>query len=376
MVLSLIAAAFAAPDDIEEIIVYGDNFARWDETRWFVQSELWIPLGVHFASDQNRAFDSNIFQIRAVIFCEKDARLSKKRWEVTCKIEDIALLATTIRNWKRERDRAMVEEVLAEIDAKLTGKVVQLQVDENGGVTNFDLEGIETSNERERQNQETLRQVITRTMAGFHLRIPDHAQRSGQWVEYNSELMDMPSLTSSRGSTTMVHQVSPYKGNQIVQTVGEGIVSANLPNRRTVEEGIAESAISDSGAGVTRASIGNAGGGAPSTGPQEISTVNDRVGAELAVEMTYKLGASGVAVFRKDDGIMTERVWTVEGTATASSAMGVDTGPFRNAGRIRILGQDEPVDVGPTGQVAWPGREMEGLPKWVPLETLPAGGGG
>ena len=56
LTLSQGGIALAAPDDAaEEIIVYGDHFARWDHTRWLVQTELWMPLGISFAADRNRS---------------------------------------------------------------------------------------------------------------------------------------------------------------------------------------------------------------------------------------------------------------------------------------------------------------------------------
>ncbi|MEQ1504652.1 MAG: hypothetical protein ABMB14_20600 [Myxococcota bacterium] len=356
------AAPPGSPDDAaEEIIVYGDDFARWDHTRWSVQTELVFPLGITFASDKNLSFRSYAFQVHAVIGCDKDAKLSKKRWEVSCTIEDIGLLVTTQRNWRREKDRALVQTVIDEIDAKLTGIDVQMQVAEDGAVTNFDLEGIRADNERERSIQESLRQVMSRTMAGFHLKIPDHGQHNGQWVEYNSELMDLPSLTSSRGSTTLVHQVSPYQGMQLVQTVGQGTVSVALPAAATTA--FSNTAPVDDGSSV----VGSVGEGttANADDPEE----QNEGGGESELEVTYAMQAQGVAVFDKANGIMRERVWVVTGSPTAGSGGGVNTPPFRSVGRIQLLDPTAKPEVGATKQVAWPGRKMEGLDPWVGLES-------
>lgn len=364
--LGWVSAAIAAPDEAaEEIIVYGDNFARWDDTRWMVSSQLLLPLGTTFASDENRSFLSHAFQIRAIVACDKDDRLSRKKWEVSCEIEDVGVVVTTQRQWRREKDRANVQAILDETDAKLTGMKVQMQVDESGGITNFDLEGLTADNEREREIQESLRQVISRMMAGFHLRIPDHAQRSGQWVEYHSELMDLPSLTASRGSTTMVHQVTPYQGLQIVQTLGEGTISVNLPNY--TKNVFSTSALTDGatlGAGESAE--------APETGSPELGGTT---GSESTLELVYGMNATGVAIFRKADGIMSERVWLVTGHPTSSSAGGTVTAPFENAGRILMLGEHDKPDVGPSKQVAWPGRTMEGLDPWISIETVPTSAG-
>lgn len=361
--VGLLDEALAAPDDAaEEIVVYGDDFARWDHTRWLVQNELLFPMGTTFAAENNKSFKSLAFQIRTVLLCDKDGKLSKHRYEVSCKIEDIALLATSANRWKREKDRALVQSVLDELDAKLTGLDVQMQVVDDGAIKNFDLEGLQADNSRQIDIQESLRQILARTMAGFHLAIPDHAQRSGQWVEYNSELMDMPSLTASRGSTTMVHQVSPYGEMQLVQTIGEGSASVSIP---VVEHQVFTTTnTSDDSASVT---IDKGGDGAST---ENTDDDQDAHAAESAVEVSFALKASGVAVFRKSDGIMSERVWSVVGAVTTGVG-GSSAPPFRNVGRIQLLGKDDHPDVGPTEQVSWPTRKMEGLDPWISIEAMP-----
>lgn len=365
---ALVSVARAAPEKpAEEIVVYGDNFARWDHTRWWLQSELMLPLGMDFASDENKGFRSFGFQIRAVILCDKDAQLAKHRWEVTCAIEDIGVLATTENRWKTDADRALADEVLDEVDRRLSGARVQMQVDDEGGITDFDLEGIDADTQRERRIQETTRQMMARVMAGFHLRIPDQAQRSGQWVEYNSELLDLPSIAASRGSSTLVHQVSPYQDLQLVQTLGEGTMTVNLPND-TRDPFSPDLSTTGAGAANTSAASGGLGAAGGRT-PSRVGTSSAYQDRESTISATFKAQASGVALFEKATGIMIERVWEATGRATASSPWGV--GGYRNVGRIRRLAPDEAAEVGPSHQVAWPNHPIDGLPEWVPIESVP-----
>jgi len=356
----------------EEIIVYGDDFARWDDTRWLVATELVLPGGVPFAADRNLSFVSFAFQVRAVVSCNKDDKLGKKKWEVSCEIEDIGLLVSSQRRARREKDREMVEEVLAEIDEKLTGLRVQMQVDFKGGVTNLDLEGIVARNDRQRLIQESLRQIVRRVTAGFHLRIPDHAQREGRWIEYNSELMQLPSATASRGSTTLVHLVTPYEGLQIVQMIGEGTTVASIPVAAAEDSPFGDS----SGQGAEISGGGDGGGG---FGPvSELSVASPDAGAVAlasfgnggGIELPYSMHATGVAIFDRSNGVMRERVWAAHGFATASAAGGAGGPPFRNVGRlVQIVGDDHP-SVGPTTQVALPGKTIEGLPSWIPIDVV------
>jgi hypothetical protein len=330
----------------EEITIYGDDFARWDHTRWLVAAELILPLGVGFAAEEDEAFVSYAFQVRAIVACEKDGRETKNVWEVSCTVEDVGLLVSAYRRAERERDRELVQRVLDQIDAKLTGMDVQMQVDRNGGITDVDLEGVTTDNERDRGIQESLRQVMGRVMAGFHLRIPDHAQRDGQWIETHSELMDLPSLTASRGSTMLVHVVSPYAGARLVQTIGQGTTAVHM-------------IVQDKGgqAGSPFEQVSNA--------DAALLSVS---GAETELEMMYDMSATGVAMFDQETGIMTERVWAVHGIPTASGDV-FSGPPYRNVGRLALLGQADRPDVGPSKQVAPPGAVLEGLDRWVDIEA-------
>lgn len=354
-----------ANDDIEEIIVYGDDFARWDHTRWFVTSELVLPIPLSMGADFNKSFLTYAMQTKMVLLCDKDGKQTRKRLEVMCEIEDIGLQTMTVRHFKREKDREIAQRVIDQVDAKLTGAKIQLQVDFKGGVNNVDLEGFTARNERERMINENLRQLLLRMVAGFHMKIPDHAQREGQWIEYNSSLMSLPSLTASRGSTTMVHTVSRHPGYQLVQTLGQGTSATKLPNFE------ADNPEFDT---IGEASdIGGFGpdGSMPDAPDMGIPTVGGGSGRESEVEVTYTFDTTGVAIFERETGVMTERVWVTTGSPTASSAGGTFNNPFRNVGRVQMLGQTDQPDVGPSQQVAWPGQEMDGLPSWVFLEVAP-----
>lgn len=358
--------AFAQDDAFDdEIIVYADSFARWDHTRWLVNSELVLPMPLFLGADDNLGFVTYALQTRMVLLCDKEHENSKKKIEVACEIEDIGLLATTVRRFAKERDREQVQRVLDQIDAKLTGTKIQLQVDVKGGVNNVDLEGLVATNDRERTNIEELRQLLLRVVAGFHMKLPDHAQRAGKWYEYNSKLMELPSITASRGSSTMVHTVSQHRNGefryQIVQTLGQGNVAVTLPNFNARDPDVSMAAP------VTRSS----GEIATLDAPSDVTNFAAGRGNESSVELSYDLATTGVAIFERETGIMTERVWVTKGTPTASSAGGTLNNPFRNVGRIQMLGEADRPDVGVTAQVAWPGRKMEGLVDWVELDVTP-----
>lgn len=359
----------------EEVIVYGDDFARWDRTRWLVNSELILPMPLLLGADDNFSFFSYAMQMRMVLLCEKDGKQTRKRLEVLCAIEDLGLLATSVRHWRRERDQARVQKVLDQIDAKLTGAQIQLQVDFKGGVNNVDIEGLTAENQRQRDINENLRQLLLRVVAGFHMKIPDHAQRKGQWYEYNSNLMNLPSVTASRGSTTMAHTVSRHVSNgytyQLVQTLGQGTTQVNLPNWNASSMRQQDFGGEDVGS-VSQVGVGGAPGSESVLGTAPGTGSSNFQGKESSVEATYKLDTTGVAVFERETGIMTERVWATYGTPTASSGGGTLNNMFRNIGQLTMLAKDEAPVVGPTGQISWPFQDpVEGLHPWKDLDVAP-----
>ncbi len=355
---------------VQEIIVYGDDFARWNKTRWFVANELILPIPVAFARDYNWSFASYAFQVRMILACEQTHRLSKKRIEADCKIEDIGILASTQRRQRGKQDRKIVAAVLEEVDNKMTGLTVQLQTDFKGGLQNMDVEGLNTENIRQRAIQETIRQILMRVMAGFHLRIDDHAQRDGKYREKASAVMQMPSTTASQGSSILTHNVTVRPdGLQIVQSVGEGTTRITIPvPRSTLSSAASGAPLADGGGG-----IGGSGNLAAEIGDNE--EVEGPVlialegGRQASLEANFALQMSGVAVFEKQSGIMLERIWTVQGTATASSAGAANRlGNYHSVGRLKMLDKDERVDVGPSMQVSVPTQTTEGLPDWKALE--------
>jgi hypothetical protein len=324
------AAAAPAPrafleEEIEEVIVYGDLFARWDGTRWLVQTEMSLPYPLLLASDENDQFRTNAFQTRAVLACEKDWKLTKKRFEVLCTIEDFAMQAGVQRGERGTKPREAAERTLAQVDAKLTGAQLQLQVLDDGRVAQTQLEGVSKRNRRESLQAELLTQVLDRLMSGFHLKLRKFNQlNEGEWLEYNSNLMSMPSPVNitPAGSNLVKHYLNRFEGHTLVQSIGQGMVS--IPMNRSSGIGTAD------------------------------------------YVKNYKLDLIGVSIFNLDEGYMTERVWALEGVVTAGAFF--DDGGFWHAGRMEMLDENERPELGPTRVINSRGEDDPTLPKWVPIE--------
>lgn len=308
-------AAVAQEEPIEEIVVWGDLFARWDNTRWLVQTEIATPLTFILTKDQNLSFATQEILVRSVIACAKDWKLGPRRYEVSCKIEDLSVLAAVAEERVNEKDVARAQAVLDEIDKKMTGAALQLQVADDGRVTALSLEGVDASNVRERTLEETMRQILSRQVVGFNLKLRKFNQlNEGKWQEYNSTIMSMPMPDGAAGgSNLLVHYLNKFKGELIVQSIGKGLVQI------------------------------------PSNPP-----------------WNYELELIGVSRFDPNEGFMLERVWALTGKETASSYF--SHGNYFTAGRIRMLGETERPDIGPTQVVNGRDQSIPNIPAWKSIE--------
>lgn len=327
LLAALAVSPFAIAEDApEEIIVYGDPFLRWDDTRWLIETELALPYLITFQQEKNKNFRTAAFQLRAILHCTKEWRQGPHSFEVDCALEDFAMRATVFDDRTFSKEPFNAQPVLDEIDQKLTGAKLQIQVSDNGRVTNIDLEGLPKSNRRTNQIHETLRLVLGRLIIGFDMKLrKQRYMHSGQWVEYNPLLMTMPKPfeMATQGSSMLVHKLDVWKQHRIVQSLGKGVISYGQDESQN----------------------------------------------------TFKAELNGVSIYDDDEGFMTERVWSLVARATAGSAMafGAQPRPFWQSGRIRHLGENDKPDIGDTLQVVLPGNEAPpGYGHWIPFDGGPA----
>ena len=133
------------------------------------------------------------------------------------------------------------------------------------------------------------------------------------------------SSRANMGTALVVHQLDPYKGHLVVQSVGKGSVIMNNGD-----------------------------------GPDDMSR-------------SYAMNMEGVSIYQKEGGFMTDRVWYVTGAPTGNFWA---NSRYFSAGRLEMLSEKQKVSVGPTRQVNLP-KEMrpkgyqvvEGLPDWISIEA-------
>lgn len=349
LLLSSLGQAADAPSEPrrpEEVIIYGDRFARWDHTRWYAEEQLGFPTPFLLFGRVNTEARFTHLQVRAVFLCDKTWRRGSKQFEVMCDIEAVAIQGLLFDSAHTEAG-----EILRELDEDLSDAKVRLYVTDSGKIENVDFEGFPATDRRQEIRRENIRQIIVRLMASFHLKLPEPSLlQDGQWVEYDSELFLLPtSLVMISGSrpiygeppvqprlagmsgSQLLHQLDTYKGMLVVQSVGEGVLSDTVV-------------------------VGKCASG--------ICTLVEE-------ESYYAAKLNGVALYDPKTGIMTERVFAVHGGATASSstAEAMVGGSYFHTGRIRQLDERAVVDVGPTGVAAPPGvAAVGGGLAWVPME--------
>jgi hypothetical protein len=325
-------------DEIERIVVIADPFARWDGTRWFIKTEIGLPYELKFFADQNWEFWTSAFQIRTIVACDKDFKISKNRQQVHCTIEDFGIQATDSSDMKtkleqkiiekriarreaagkpaltesKEERRAHIQAILDEIDTKLSGASLQLQVSSMGRVTNIDLEGVPKDSVREAEMFATLRALLSRVIVGFDMKLENHDfLEQGFWVEYSSALMSIPAPDeTSMGSSMLIHRLSKIDGNLIAESRGKGLIS-------------------------------------------------------IFDDQNFTTSFAGVAVYDEDTAYMTERVWVLKGIPTANTWMDL---PYWHAGRIIQLDPDQKPSLGETRLVHLPCCPVEGVAAWIPIE--------
>lgn len=326
----------------DTIIVISDPFSRWEGTRWFIKTEVGLPVPLTFLADSQWSMYVQQFQIRTILACDKDEQLSKRSYQIHCKIEDFGLQAVEAGQGEskaevarmtkaaakrkaegkaevtetQEQRRAHIQEILSQIDTKLSGADVQLQVAANGRVTNIDLEGVKKESERENAMFATLRLLIGRMIVGFDMRLSDeHFLEAGIWTEYSSQLMTMPDADASQGTSMLIHKLEEVEGHLVVESRGRGVITLD-------------------------------------------SDTTDQ-------QNSWITGFAGVAVYDSDSAYMTERVWVLKGDPTSDSYMHSN---YWHAGRIVQLKPDQKPSVGETRQVSPMNGELPGLPAWTPLE--------
>lgn len=289
---------------------------------WLIENEVMLASYLWVMADQNKEARLVAFHTRMVMTCHDTGEGTRKVSALECRIDDFAISGAGM-----EGDRGLLQPILEEMDGKVTGAVLQVGMRHDGRLVGVDLEEIQAANRRESRMIEAIRIVFARALAGFDLQLPPGGvSAEGVWGQYQNQLFGAPSDRGSQGAGEVAHLVREIdQGWAIIDSAGKGMV---VPGN-------------DSGA------------------------ARDYFASRL----------DSVSVFDLDEKILRERVWTVLGKPTASSAIaeggaGVN---YLQMGKILFLpeGVARP-DLGPTLEVVPPeGQAQSAIRNWSPAASGP-----
>ena len=266
--------------------------AEWDWSyphRYALETEVRLPELIWLGSRFNEQARIDVFDLRLLVQCAPGLRESRRVWEVLCVLEEVGFRAEAYPS-----ERGLVQQIVQDIDTRLTGAQVQLQVRNDGRLIDVDLEAVNRRNRRFAWINENVRLLLSRAFAGLDLPLPRRNMERG-WVQHSSWIMRAPAMQGSSGTSDIGHQVTEVSSTAItIQSAGRGLI-------------------------------------VPGEGANKFYS---RVVSETTFDHVH--------------GRMLDRTWTLVGGPTASSliAQGLEGYPYIVNGRLIALSEGQTWDVG------------------------------
>jgi len=333
MVLGLILAATvasAAPEKAPSPLE-----TRWEEgerRKFFVQSEVHLPTFRTWKAVNNTDVRVVAYQHEMLLDCGSPFQ-NKRYLDVECTVEEVSVRGATLPG-----DKGVLQSVLDETVLRLTGATVTWRQKHDGAMLNVGLgnlqaglDGIMRQNSRTQWQDEELRQMISRGLAGFDLKLPQEipvaAAAETGWTDTSSWLYRLPSRAGNIASGEMVMTVARSNATRIlIEFSGQGTVTDS----------------SDSGGG----------GGAN----------------------VYKGEIGGRATFDYAQGVLSKRYWAsiAQPTAGGMQNEGYAGLPYMQRGDIRLIREGEPdPKFAPSVEMTPPGETSSTLQNWATIIVAP-----
>lgn len=264
--------------------------------RFDVAVEVVLPRYMWFVANYNEQARVTAFRVRSVLACTP-GEPRKRRIEVRCQIEDLALLGAPMPGEVGE-----LQPVLEEMDAKLTGATVVLDTRHDGHIVNVGMDWAsgDRRHRRIREMEENLRLVMSRVVAGLDLQRPRGALEVGTvWGQRASLVTMAVSAVGTLGATELAHGVVEVaEGEARLRTTGTAMIAPADPYR-----------------------------------DEPVDLFDTVIQGEAALDA---------------DGRLLWRKWEATGTPTPSSALAEGTKglPYIQRGMLRALRGAQPVEVG------------------------------
>lgn len=294
MVLMVLLHSPAVGAPIEASWALDDGAAH----RWHVATAIDFPGHVFVRTDQNRDVRAHHLGLEAIVDCEVEAS-RRSASDLLCRIDDAAWTGMTFSS-----ETGRLQEMLEELEAKLTGASVELRLGDDGQVRSVEVELTPVSrfsNRRTRETDAFVRMMVIRALAPLDLRIPEGGFPTTEpWVESTGLAIEMPVMWGSSARGRLLYHASAHdEARVLVETVGDATM---VPG-----------------------------------------------GFLMPGTLILDAGIRGFTVFDHGTGRVSEAVWTTRATPTATS--GPLARPYRVQNKLRALAPAEVPTLPPTREL-------------------------
>jgi hypothetical protein len=191
---------------------------------WHIVSQVKLPEFVWWRALNNDEARVQEVRIDSVLTCRPIGPIGKKGWEVWCRIDDIALSGATLPS-----DRGRLDPIVKEWDTRITGAELEMDWSRDGKISNIGWVGLERRNQRDGENIEVMRQLMSRNLASLDFGLPKHGddKGAGQWVQKNPLLVHLPSSQGVVGGMSVTHTITAAKETKVkFATSGKGTIAS------------------------------------------------------------------------------------------------------------------------------------------------------
>ena len=227
----ILYAAIGRADAIE----LASKWSTAKAVRYHAESRIETPKSIPWTAYTNLEAYATVTDVAIDMTC--DGAPFKKQVVVKCHLDKATIAGTS--SVKQEQDQ--LDKILREWSEQLTGADVMLTVGTDGGVSLFDLEGVERNNPRQGEVIEQQRQLLRRVFAPFDIAAPKEGVVDAKvaWKHKGAPLqMGLLTLTQTAvgGAASMTHTVDRVDGNDAyIVTAGRSVMGTPENNLQKVD---------------------------------------------------------------------------------------------------------------------------------------------
>lgn len=304
---------------------------KWDgPRRYWLHTEVGLPGALPFRATENVDVLVHEFALTAATTCSPTRPIGKTKWQITCDIDDAAIIAVP-SDGSTGRAQIVVDEWAKTLEDHAS---VTFVLGADGRLAQLELDGLDKSNRRTAEIAQTLREMVLRAFATMDLALPKQGSDGGnEWTQRGAVAMGFLSSTGTIGAAVVRHRVTGAEGGLVeITSTGEGSMAQSSDNPVTFLFDLSGGALFDTATG----------------------TLSQRWFQSKAVQ-----SASSVAI------------GAPSAAPTAGSAM--SPGGRSTGGAVNATAQSVSGSVGPTGGGGMPVHDAGSYVQFAVLRHVPAG---